>query len=161
MEKARGFFDTFGGWTLLLSWVPIIGDPLTFIAGVLRYNFKRFVLIVAVAKRDTLRYSHLFSKQFVRIERTKRYKRQHSVKSSFFPGKSRLFFSFYDLIEECKDKYTLCAIPTILVAIGYPNEYFRGMATNNKMINEIPSILLIRRNFCNSDIFSPNLIFVA
>src|SRR6056300_1534443 len=31
MEKARGFFDRYGGWTLLLSWVPIIGDPLTFI----------------------------------------------------------------------------------------------------------------------------------
>ena len=50
MEKARGFFDSYGGWTLLLSWVPIIGDPLTFIAGVLRYNFKWFSLIVAVAK---------------------------------------------------------------------------------------------------------------
>jgi membrane protein YqaA with SNARE-associated domain len=50
MGKARKFFDGFGGGTLLLSWVPIIGDPLTFIAGVLRYNFKRFVLIVAVAK---------------------------------------------------------------------------------------------------------------
>jgi len=50
IEKARGFFDYFGGWTLLLSWMPIIGDPLTFIAGVLRYNFKWFVLIVAVAK---------------------------------------------------------------------------------------------------------------
>jgi membrane protein YqaA with SNARE-associated domain len=50
MEKARRFFDTYGGWTLLLSWVPIIGDPLTFIAGVLRYNFKWFALIVAVAK---------------------------------------------------------------------------------------------------------------
>lgn len=50
MEKARGFFDTYGGWTLLLSWVPVIGDPLTFIAGVLRYNFKWFTLIVAVAK---------------------------------------------------------------------------------------------------------------
>ncbi len=50
MEKARGFFDTYGGWTLLLSWVPIIGDPLTFIAGVLRYNFKWFALIVVVAK---------------------------------------------------------------------------------------------------------------
>ncbi|WP_373031209.1 YqaA family protein [Sulfurovum sp.] len=50
MEKARGFFDTYGGWTLLLSWVPIIGDPLTFVAGVLRYNFKWFSLIVAVAK---------------------------------------------------------------------------------------------------------------
>jgi membrane protein YqaA with SNARE-associated domain len=50
MEKARGFFDKYGGWTLLLSWVPIIGDPLTFIAGVLRYKFKHFTVIVAVAK---------------------------------------------------------------------------------------------------------------
>ena len=50
MDKARGFFGKYGGWTLLLSWVPIIGDPLTFIAGVLRYNFKWFTLIVAVAK---------------------------------------------------------------------------------------------------------------
>jgi membrane protein YqaA with SNARE-associated domain len=55
MEKARKFFDRFGGGTLLLSWVPIIGDPLTFIAGVLRYKFKWFVLIVAVAKG--LRYA--------------------------------------------------------------------------------------------------------
>jgi membrane protein YqaA with SNARE-associated domain len=50
MEKARGSFHRFGGWILLLSWAPIIGDPLTFIAGVLRYNFKWFLLIVAVAK---------------------------------------------------------------------------------------------------------------
>ncbi len=50
MERANIFFDKYGGWTLLLSWVPIIGDPLTFIAGVLRYNFKWFTLIVAVAK---------------------------------------------------------------------------------------------------------------
>lgn len=50
MAKARAFFDSFGGWTLLLSWAPIIGDPLTFIAGVMRYNFKWFSLIVAVAK---------------------------------------------------------------------------------------------------------------
>ena len=50
MQKARGFFDTYGGWTLLLSWAPVIGDPLTFIAGVLRYDFKWFSLIVAAAK---------------------------------------------------------------------------------------------------------------
>ena len=55
MENARGFFAKYGGWTLLLSWVPIIGDPLTFIAGVLRYNFKWFTLIVFVAKG--LRYA--------------------------------------------------------------------------------------------------------
>ena len=50
MQKAKGYFDRFGGFTLLLSWVPIIGDALTFIAGVLRYNFKWFVAIVFVAK---------------------------------------------------------------------------------------------------------------
>jgi len=55
LEKVRGFFAKYGGWSLLLSWVPIIGDPLTFIAGVLRYNFKWFSLIVFVAKG--LRYA--------------------------------------------------------------------------------------------------------
>jgi membrane protein YqaA with SNARE-associated domain len=50
MENARRSFGKYGGWSLLLSWMPIIGDPLTFIAGVLRYEFKRFVVIVAVAK---------------------------------------------------------------------------------------------------------------
>ena len=50
MQKARVFFDKYGGWTLLLSWSPVIGDPLTFIAGVLRYDFKWFSLIVIVAK---------------------------------------------------------------------------------------------------------------
>ena len=55
MHKARGLFSRYGGWSLLLSWVPIIGDPLTFIAGVLRYNFNYFILIVIVAKG--LRYA--------------------------------------------------------------------------------------------------------
>ena len=55
MKRARGFFDTYGGWTLLLSWVPIIGDPLTFVAGVLRYDIKWFTLIVFAAKG--LRYA--------------------------------------------------------------------------------------------------------
>ena len=55
MEKARESFAKFGGWTLLLSWVPIIGDPLTFIAGVLRYNLKYFIAIIALAKG--LRYA--------------------------------------------------------------------------------------------------------
>ena len=50
MEKAIGSFHRFGGWILLLSWMPIIGDPLTFIAGVLRYDFKYFAFIVAMAK---------------------------------------------------------------------------------------------------------------
>jgi len=55
MGKAREIFAKYGGWSLLLSWAPIVGDPLTFIAGVLCYNFKWFTLIVFVAKG--LRYA--------------------------------------------------------------------------------------------------------
>jgi len=55
MDKAREIFAKYGGWSLLLSWAPIVGDPLTFIAGVLCYNFKWFTLIVFVAKG--LRYA--------------------------------------------------------------------------------------------------------
>lgn len=39
------------GWpSLLLSWVPVVGDPLTLVAGVLREPWWRFVLVVGLAK---------------------------------------------------------------------------------------------------------------
>jgi len=50
MQKAHSRFEKWGGWILLLSWMPVIGDPLTFIAGVLRYDLKRFIMIVVLAK---------------------------------------------------------------------------------------------------------------
>jgi len=55
MQKASATFTRYGGWTLLLSWAPIIGDPLTFVAGILRYDFKMFAVIVFFAKG--LRYA--------------------------------------------------------------------------------------------------------
>ena len=57
MKKSKELFDVYGGWVLFLSWVPIIGDPLTFVAGLLRYNFKWFCFIVFMAKG--LRYAVL------------------------------------------------------------------------------------------------------
>ena len=50
LEKATGYFDRYGAWALLLSWVPIIGDPLTLVAGVLKYDVKKFIMIVLSAK---------------------------------------------------------------------------------------------------------------
>lgn len=50
LEKARAFYLRYGRWSLLLSWVPIIGDPLTMIAGVMREPLWRFLLIVTFAK---------------------------------------------------------------------------------------------------------------
>jgi len=57
INKYKSFFDRYGGYTLFLSWVPIIGDPITFIAGILKYDIKKFVLIVVCAK--FLRYAFL------------------------------------------------------------------------------------------------------
>lgn len=50
LERAQRWYRRYGRWSLLLSWVPIIGDPLTVIAGVLREPFLMFLLLVAIAK---------------------------------------------------------------------------------------------------------------
>ena len=50
LDKAQQFYLRYGRWSLLLSWVPIIGDPLTMIAGVMREPLWSFVLIVTLAK---------------------------------------------------------------------------------------------------------------
>jgi membrane protein YqaA with SNARE-associated domain len=54
LARAEGWYKRWGRWSLLMSWAPIVGDPLTVIAGVLREPFWTFVLLVAVAK--TARY---------------------------------------------------------------------------------------------------------
>lgn len=50
LERAQRAYHRYGRWSLLLSWAPIIGDPLTVIAGLLREPFWSFLLIVLVAK---------------------------------------------------------------------------------------------------------------
>ena len=50
LEKARAHYQRYGHWSLLLSWLPIIGDPLTLVAGVMREPLGRFLLIVTLAK---------------------------------------------------------------------------------------------------------------
>ncbi|PWB31830.1 hypothetical protein DCO48_15385 [Pseudomonas sp. SDI] len=50
LEKAQQRYRRYGHWSLLLSWMPVIGDPLTLIAGVMREPFWRFLALVSVAK---------------------------------------------------------------------------------------------------------------
>lgn len=57
LQKARIHYRRWGHWTLLLSWLPIIGDPLTLVAGVMREPLWRFLLLVTLAK--SLRYGAL------------------------------------------------------------------------------------------------------
>jgi len=44
-KKAFAYGHRYGLWALLLSWLPIIGDPLTIVAGLVRVNFVWFVII--------------------------------------------------------------------------------------------------------------------
>ena len=50
LSRATSWYSRYGRWSLLLSWVPIIGDPLTVVAGIMREPLLRFLLIVGVAK---------------------------------------------------------------------------------------------------------------
>ena len=50
IDKASLFFSKYGKWSLLLGWVPFLGDPITFIAGTLRYSFLNFLLLVSIGK---------------------------------------------------------------------------------------------------------------
>lgn len=50
LRKAETWYHRHGRWSLLLSWVPVIGDPITVAAGVLREPFPVFLVFVTVAK---------------------------------------------------------------------------------------------------------------
>jgi membrane protein YqaA with SNARE-associated domain len=53
--RAQAWFARYGIWSLLLSWVPIIGDPLTLVAGIMRVSIGQFLIFVGVGK--VLRYA--------------------------------------------------------------------------------------------------------
>ena len=50
IKRAEGRFKTYGSASLLFAWVPVVGDPLTVAAGVLKVNFTLFLLLVGVGK---------------------------------------------------------------------------------------------------------------
>jgi membrane protein YqaA with SNARE-associated domain len=54
LQRAQGWYQRWGKWSLLLSWAPIVGEGLTVIAGVMREPLPIFLAIVGFAK--ALRY---------------------------------------------------------------------------------------------------------
>lgn len=50
LQRAQRWYQRHGKWSLLLSWVPVVGDPLTVVAGVLREPLPMFLLLVTIAK---------------------------------------------------------------------------------------------------------------
>jgi membrane protein YqaA with SNARE-associated domain len=56
-QHAETWFNRYGSWSLLLAWLPIVGDPLCLVSGMLRTPLLRFSLLVTTGKG--LRYSFL------------------------------------------------------------------------------------------------------
>ena len=54
LAKSQHWFSRWGQWAVLLAWTPVIGDPITVAAGVMKMNFVRFLILVSLSK--TLRY---------------------------------------------------------------------------------------------------------
>ena len=50
LARARMLYRRYGSWSLLLSWLPVIGDPLCLVGGALRINFLLFSLLVVAGK---------------------------------------------------------------------------------------------------------------
>ena len=49
-DRSIEWYKRYGVWSLLLAWVPVVGDPLTLAAGVMRTDLRWFLPLVAVGK---------------------------------------------------------------------------------------------------------------
>ncbi|MDO1582967.1 YqaA family protein [Rhizobium oryzicola] len=54
LQQAQAWYQRYGKWSLLVSWLPVIGDAITVTAGVMREPLPIFIVLVALAK--TARY---------------------------------------------------------------------------------------------------------
>lgn len=54
IERMQVKFQRYGVWSLLMAWLPIVGDVLTLIAGIMKVRLLPFLALVATGK--TLRY---------------------------------------------------------------------------------------------------------
>lgn len=50
LEHAQNWYRRYGRWSLLGSWLPVVGDPLTVVAGLMREPLVPFLILVTIAK---------------------------------------------------------------------------------------------------------------
>ena len=50
LEKGQKYYRKYGRFSLLFSWLPVIGDPITLVAGVLKEPLWSFLIFVTIAK---------------------------------------------------------------------------------------------------------------
>ncbi|MFZ5798747.1 MAG: YqaA family protein [Thermodesulfobacteriota bacterium] len=48
--KAEAVYARYGSWSLFFSWLPVVGDPLCLVGGILRVRFVPFFILVLSGK---------------------------------------------------------------------------------------------------------------
>ena len=61
IDRSSKWFKKYGKWSLLFAWVPIIGDPLTFVAGTMRIKFLIFFITCEFWKNNEIFFYFSFS----------------------------------------------------------------------------------------------------
>ena len=49
-ERAERIYARYGIWSLLFSWLPIVGDPLCLVGGLMRIRLPRYIILVSIGK---------------------------------------------------------------------------------------------------------------
>ncbi|MFO8047024.1 MAG: YqaA family protein [Halomonas sp.] len=65
LARAERWYLRFGEWSLLASWAPVVGDPLTVLAGIFRLPWWRAVLLITLAKATRYAVVLLLAQQWL------------------------------------------------------------------------------------------------
>ena len=49
-HHAQQLYNRYGLWSLLLAWLPVVGDPITLVAGLAQTHFRLFLILVLIGK---------------------------------------------------------------------------------------------------------------
>jgi membrane protein YqaA with SNARE-associated domain len=50
MARTQRLYSRYGSWSLLFTWVPILGDPLCMVSGILKTSFPLFLVLALLGK---------------------------------------------------------------------------------------------------------------
>ena len=50
LVRTKKLYQKFGTWSLLVSWLPIIGDPICLVAGIFKVGWLRYSVLVFIGK---------------------------------------------------------------------------------------------------------------
>ncbi|MCA1770032.1 MAG: DedA family protein [Halomonas sp.] len=65
LARAEQWYLRFGEWSLLASWAPVVGDPLTVLAGIFRLPWWRAILLITLAKATRYAMVLLLARQWL------------------------------------------------------------------------------------------------